>query len=412
MSNAATERHAPACENCGTWLQGGYCHLCGQSAHNPTRHFGHAVEEIFESFWHLDGRVFRTLRDLFVPGRVANAYLAGHRVRYIAPLRLFVVLTALTFFTAKMVMTPVISDDSDPLPQDAATLAETAGAAAPAASAPPRRLPEGLEESFAALDTVRAVEREREHLLRDLARDDAPRALGFVFDEARRRIDATADARIRALGGEPGSRDEPATLPAQPPAADAGADAGASVDTDTDASADAATSTPGETGPGEVSTGNAFVDRTMGNWQRLTQDPRAIAQFLFGAAPATLFVLVPLFAVLLRVAYFFTRRPYLEHVVIALYSHAWLMLALLLVFCASALGDWAGTRVPAIASVLSWLVVALVCAMPLYLLWMQRRVYRQAWWLTLLKYAVIGYVYTMLFGTVAVGVIGFSLFTM
>ncbi|WP_129134866.1 DUF3667 domain-containing protein [Luteimonas sp. YGD11-2] len=394
---AATGHHRSTCENCGTWLQGGYCHLCGQSAHNPTRHFGHAVEEIFESFWHLDGRVFRTLRDLFVPGRVANAYLAGHRVRYIAPLRLFVVLTALTFFTAKLVMTPVISVDTDPLPQDAASLAEGAGPAAP-----PRAAPEGLEESFAALDSVAAVERERAHLLRDLARDDAPRALGFVFAEAQRRIDAAADARILELGAEPTPRATPSPEPAD------GSDAVAARPAATAADPDGADTGTAET----VASGNAFVDRTMRNWERLARDPRAIAQFLFGAAPATLFVLVPLFAVLLRIAYFFTRRPYLEHVVIALYSHAWLMLALLLVFCTSALGDWAGARVPVIGTVLSALVFALVCWMPLYLLWMQRRVYRQAWWLTVLKYLAIGYVYAMLFGTVAVGVIGFSLFTM
>ncbi|PJJ95845.1 hypothetical protein CO641_14550 [Lysobacteraceae bacterium NML91-0213] len=397
MSNAATGRHAPACENCGTWLQGGYCHLCGQSAHNPTRHFGHAVEEIFESFWHLDGRVFRTLRDLFVPGRVANAYLAGHRVRYIAPLRLFVVLTALTFFTAKLVMTPVINVET--VPQDAAALAEDAGSSPVAPAATPRTLPEGLEESFAALDSVEAVERERAHLLRELARDDAPRALGFVFDEARRRIDDVADARIRELGSTPAPRAVPMPEPARTTASVA---TGAAVEPDTASTATA------ETAP----SGNALVDRTMRNWERLVRDPRAIAQFLFGAAPATLFVLVPLFAVLLRIAYFFTRRPYLEHVVIALYSHAWLMLALLLVFCASALGDWLGPRVPVAGSVLSGLVVALLAAMPVYLLWMQRRVYRQPWWLTVLKYLAIGYVYTMLFGVVALGVVGFSLFTM
>lgn len=399
---AATGHHRSTCENCGTWLQGGYCHLCGQSAHNPTRHFGHAVEEIFESFWHLDGRVFRTLRDLFVPGRVANAYLAGHRVRYIAPLRLFVVLTALTFFTARLVMTPVVSVDTDPLPQDAATLAEAAGPSAPPAAAPPRVAPAGLEESFAALGSVAAVERERAHLLRDLARDDAPRALGFVFAEAQRRIDAAADARILELGGEPAPRATPSPEPAD------GSDAVAARPAATAADPAGVDSDAAET----VSTGNAFVDRTMRNWERLADDPRAITAFLFGAAPATLFVLVPLFAVLLRIAYFFTRRPYLEHVVIALYSHAWLMLALLLVFCASALGDWAAARVPVIGTVLSALVIALICAMPLYLLWMQRRVYRQAWWLTVLKYLAIGYVYAMLFGTVAVGVIGFSLFTM
>src|SRR5690606_8767546 len=86
------------CENCAAVLHGEFCHACGQSVHNPIRHLGHAVEEFFEAFWHLDGRVFRTLRDLMVPGRVAANYLAGHRARYVAPLRLFVVLAVLTFF--------------------------------------------------------------------------------------------------------------------------------------------------------------------------------------------------------------------------------------------------------------------------------------------------------------------------
>src|SRR5690606_35334472 len=27
-------------------------HQCGQHAHNPVRSFAHAVEEVFESFWH------------------------------------------------------------------------------------------------------------------------------------------------------------------------------------------------------------------------------------------------------------------------------------------------------------------------------------------------------------------------
>lgn len=82
-----TPADAARCENCHAPLQGQYCHPCGQSRHSPTRHFGHAIEEVFESFSHPDGRVWRALRDLVVPGRVARDYLAGHRARHIAPLR-------------------------------------------------------------------------------------------------------------------------------------------------------------------------------------------------------------------------------------------------------------------------------------------------------------------------------------
>jgi hypothetical protein len=94
--------HPAACENCATSLQGDFCHQCGQSAHSPVRSFGHAVEEVFESLWHLDGRIFSTLRQLLLPGRLAADYLAGHRTRYIPPIRLFVILSVLTFFIARL----------------------------------------------------------------------------------------------------------------------------------------------------------------------------------------------------------------------------------------------------------------------------------------------------------------------
>ena len=117
------------CEDCDAALQGEFCHQCGQSMHNPIRHAGHAIEEFFEAFWHLDGRVFRTLRDLMSPGRVANNYLAGHRQRYIAPLRLFVVRSLLTFFigaaTVHFDETSVVDvDDSVGRFEQATTVAE------------------------------------------------------------------------------------------------------------------------------------------------------------------------------------------------------------------------------------------------------------------------------------------------
>ncbi len=57
---------------------------------------------MFESFWHLDGRIFRTLRDLLVPGRLALRLLSGQRVRYVAPMRLLPILSLLTFFIARI----------------------------------------------------------------------------------------------------------------------------------------------------------------------------------------------------------------------------------------------------------------------------------------------------------------------
>ena len=172
--------HASACENCQTPLQGGFCHVCGQNAHNPLRSFGHAVEEVFESFWHLDGRIFRTLRTLLSPGRLANAYLAGHRAPYVAPLRLFVILSVLTFFVAQL----TLHFGEVKLPKPPPTEDGKANLVA---------APDESGITFSKQTTVDAVIKERDQMLEGLvaARTTLPPGLGFVRERMDQNIFAT-----------------------------------------------------------------------------------------------------------------------------------------------------------------------------------------------------------------------------
>ena len=141
----------------------------------------------------------------------------------------------------------------------------------------------------------------------------------------------------------------------------------------------------------------------------MRDDPGAFSRALLGAAPTTLFILVPLFALLLKLAYLFQRRLYLEHVVIALYSHAALMLGLLLVFCCALASSWLA-HVGWAARALGWAQTLLLCALPLYLLAMQKRVYGQSWPWTLVKFAAIGQLYVVLFMSVAIPMAGYALY--
>ena len=124
----------------------------------------------------------------------------------------------------------------------------------------------------------------------------------------------------------------------------------------------------------------------------------SIGKALFNVLPQTLLVLMPIFALMLKIAYLFKRRLYMEHLIVALHSHAFLCLTLLLVCLVVALGHAA----PAIGGLTTFLEVLLFAWMPVYLLLMQKRVYRQGWILTLLKYGVLGFSYIMLlsFGAV------------
>jgi hypothetical protein len=75
-----------------------------------------------------------------------------------------------------------------------------------------------------------------------------------------------------------------------------------------------------------------------------------------------------------------------------------LLLALLMSFLLIGLQGWL-SMAPWVTAAASLAVAALLSlAMPLYLLWMQKRVYAQSWLKTLLKFALLGSVYSVLLG--------------
>lgn len=370
------------CENCSTALQGGYCHICGQRAHNPLRDIRHAVEEVFESLWHLDGRIFRTVRELFIPGRVAANYLAGHRVRYIAPLRLFVILTVLAFFVGKLTLH--IPDGSDIIQTSAS---EPAGArtGAPAQA-------DGAPTAFAGARTVDEVIAQRNKRVDELAWEarsgDGALFVGPLEDTIRTDLDGQARRRLAELGLDARAVDEAlARAEAARTAASPAADAATAGKVDIDVG-------------GEGFFGGwlkARGERLEKNLAIIREQPDEFVRLFLGAAPGALFLLVPVFALFLRMLYLRPARGYLEHLVVALYSHAFMLAAMLLVFLLvglrSALGGtgWASATA-------SGVMLAMLLWVPVYLLWMQKRVYGQGWLLTLLKYVILGGVYSILLG--------------
>src|SRR3546814_1202638 len=102
-------------------------------------------------------------------------------------------------------------------------------------------------------------------------------------------------------------------------------------------------------------------------------DQESFKNAYLGAMPATRFVLRPVFARMLKLAYAFKRRLYMEHLLVALHSHAFLCLTLLLVFLTMALQRWLAPEAGALRSMFTWIEVLLWCWMPLYLLLMQKR---------------------------------------
>ena len=79
------------CLNCGQDIgDSNYCSNCGQV--NDTRRltFIELIGESLSNFFAVDGRIFRTLRDVLIkPGKVATNFRLGKRMRYMNPVRFY-----------------------------------------------------------------------------------------------------------------------------------------------------------------------------------------------------------------------------------------------------------------------------------------------------------------------------------
>lgn len=111
------------CPSCGAQRLGPYCAHCGERFLTPAdfdlRHF--LLHDLPHEVWHVDDKLKRTLRALFVrPGFLPAEYTAGRRVPYIAPLRLY-----LAVFLVHMALAATSPDRTGTLPHQAALIDPT-----------------------------------------------------------------------------------------------------------------------------------------------------------------------------------------------------------------------------------------------------------------------------------------------
>lgn len=119
---------------------------------------------------------------------------------------------------------------------------------------------------------------------------------------------------------------------------------------------------------------------------------------MFAAAPTAMFLLLPVFALVLKLFYLFRHRLYMEHLIIAMHSQAFLLLSLLALLVIGLLRSALAPHAHWLYVLLAPLEAAVWIWMFVYIWLMQRRVYRQGWIMTTVKYCLIGWCYLILFG--------------
>lgn len=341
VAHTATQ-HAPSarCHNCGAPAPGQFCAQCGQGT---TLHVPSAREFLHEFVGHyvaLEGKLWGTLmRLLFRPGALTNEYIAGRRVRYVEPLRVYLTFSILFFFLIKLPGLPGITthDHDGPPGSVAAQVAQSKREAKLAAKAEARAAHVGQPASAeAALDDADDADEA------DLAKSTAAAGLAKSTAAASLAKPAAASAAPEKKSGPPGTPEEVATR---------------------------------DQNFLGVFDRHPQLQQRVKNVLKMPQEEQTklATEAFFHYAPYAMFCLLPVFALYLKVLYLGSGRLYGEHFLFALHSNAFAFLMFALI-----------AAVP-------WGFVQFVLVLWLlgYLPWAMRRVYRRSKLSTTLRWMVL-----------------------
>ncbi|ASK30859.1 hypothetical protein CEY12_12375 [Chryseobacterium sp. T16E-39] len=92
-------REEKNCLNCGHTVEERFCPHCGQENIEPRQPFYFLFTHFIEDFTHYDGQFWKTIKYLlFQPGKLTREYLSGKRQLYVAPVKLYIFISFITFF--------------------------------------------------------------------------------------------------------------------------------------------------------------------------------------------------------------------------------------------------------------------------------------------------------------------------
>lgn len=295
------------CLDCEAPLTGPFCANCGQAAGEAELSLRKLLHELADDYLNFDSRFFRSVVPLLVrPGHLTREYLRGRRTRYIRPLRLYLVSSLIFFFIVSIgsgrvpvlpsatqaelqemrtgMIEAAVEPHEDELTAATGRMSGEAGPEPGEAAAREAGTPEAPEATSPEPATG-------ESALPGTARtpDETPESEGTGLGDALR----------RAFQGE-------AVTPA--------------IETSSTVGRVAA--------PWLVARAQRIGElEQQTGWQGLGQ---IFKREMARQAPTMIFLLLPVFALLLKILYLGSGRSYLEHMIFGLHAHAFVYLLLLL----------------------------------------------------------------------------------
>lgn len=328
------------CENCGAELVGPYCARCGQPAIDYRRSIGSLLVDAADAFFNLDARFFQSFGLLLIkPWQLTNEFVEGKRARHVHPLRVYLIASVLFFLVINFLSRG--SHLEARRDADGSDISLETGAPSPAPTPPgpwrPGAAPRPPTLSLGI--SPESMDVAGPHFSWDSAAPRPKREHKVFFEE----LDKQKDIPPFMKWVEAHAKEK-----------------------------------LGPTGD----RGDLFL--------------KALLQNL---GPMVL-CCIPLFALVLKILYIFKRRFYVDHLIFALHTHAFVFLSTVLII---GLGFLCAMHSAGLTAVVCSLLGVTVLVQLLRAI---RRVYRQNWLATLFKFAFGSVIYMVLL-IVAFGVTAF-----
>jgi hypothetical protein len=339
---------SPDCLNCGAYMRGQYCAVCGQRSRSRLISLWELVSDAFGDLLEIDSRLWKTLFPLMIrPGRLTHDYLQGRRARYMPPFRMYLVLSLLFFVVAFFDPREDLSLFFEPEPE---VTSEEQVSAGDEAKQEVRETLDELAEQGIVVDN---------EIAEDFDHDDDGFNIRFDGDGELAESQCDVDASdVEDLPAWLQRRLTPERLKR--------------ICERT-----------------QIDGGRAFVDKLLDN------------------IPAALIVLLPLMAFVLKALYPLSRRYYVEHLLFFVHFHAFFFLILSLQILFMRMTAW--LRIPEEIGILTVVVASFY--VPVYLFIAMRRVYGQGRIVTFIKYIGLVFAYVIGFMATMLGALALAAFS-
>ena len=337
------------CLNCATILDGHYCHNCGQENLEIKENFGHLMNHAVSDYFHFDHQFFHTLKPLlFQPGKLTNEYMAGKRVQYLHPIKMYIFIS-LIFFV--LIFKKSADDKEDAV----------------------------VHKKLTHKEAVRIKKK------LDKAKVLTPGQKEMIVGAVNKQV--AADAKVIKKDSVKAERDDNDDNTSFTPFG-----IGSSVG-DTDDSTYASYLTSQQKLPEQERDGffRRLYERKMFGYKRYGNRAREIFMEDFRHnIPKMMFVLLPMFALILSVAFWRNHKYYVEHLIFSFHLHSFIFLSLIISMLIQLL-------IPSNWDVGDWISFAINIGIIIYIYKALKAVYHRGRGRTISKIFGICFMYTMVF---------------